>query len=226
MKIRGIIFDFNGTLLFDSDKHEKAWRVFAKKFCGKEISDEEFEKNIHGIVNKRVLEYLYNKPLTNEEILSLEQEKEAIYRKLVFDDKKNFRLVPGAEELLDFICGKNIPHTIATASEITNLEFYIKSFSLEKWFDTSKIIYNNSTFPGKPDPAVYIKASETIGVSPENCLVFEDSKAGLTAAYSAGIRKIIAVASTSEEREKAEAVTGVSEIINNFYDFDTSILND
>ena len=63
MKIRGIIFDFNGTLLFDSDKHEKAWRVFAKNFCDKEISDEEFEKNIHGIVNKKVLEYLYNQDL-------------------------------------------------------------------------------------------------------------------------------------------------------------------
>ena len=140
------------------------------------------------------------------------------------EDTANFRLVPGAEELLDYICKENIPHTIATASEIVNLEFYIKSFSLEKWFDTEKIIYNNNTFPGKPDPAIYIKASKIIGVNPENCLVFEDSKAGLTAAHSAGIGKIIAVASTSEEREKAEKVSGVSEIINNFYDFDITIL--
>ena len=224
MKIKGIIFDFNVTLLSDSDKHEKAWRIFAKEFCNKEITDEEFEKNIHGVVNKKALEYLYEKSLSTEEVLSLEQEKEKIYRRLVMEDIPNFRLVPGAAELLDYICSENIPHTIATASEIINLEFYIKSFSLEKWFDTKKIIYNDNTFPGKPDPAIYIKAAETIGVHPENCLVFEDSKAGLTAAYKAGIGKIIAVASTSEEREKAEKVSGVSEIINNFYDFDITIL--
>ena len=224
MKIKGIIFDFNGTLLFDSDKHEKAWRTFAKEFCNKEISDEEFEKNIHGVVNKIALEYLYAKSLTNEEILSLEQEKEKIYRRLVIEDTPNFRLVPGAAELLDYICRENIPHTIATASEIINLEFYIKSFSLEKWFDTEKIIYNDNTFPGKPDPAIYIKAAETIKVKPEDCLVFEDSNAGLTAAYNAGIGKIIAVASTPEERKKAEKTAGVSEIISNFYDFDMGIL--
>lgn len=72
MKIKGIIFDFNGTLLFDSDKHEKAWHIFIKEFCNKEISDEEFEKNIHGIVNKKALEYLYKRTLSNEEVLSLE----------------------------------------------------------------------------------------------------------------------------------------------------------
>ena len=224
MKIKGIIFDFNGTLLFDSDKHKKAWHIFMKEFCGKEISDKEFEKNIHGIVNKRALEYLYERTLSDEEVLSLEQEKEKIYRKLVSEDTANFRLVPGAAELLDYICKENIPHTIATASEIINLEFYIKSFSLEKWFDIEKIIYNDNTFPGKPDPAIYIKAAKTIGVAPEDCLVFEDSKAGLTAAHNAGAGKIIAVASTPEEWEKAGKIQWVSEIINNFYDFDMNIL--
>ena len=224
MKIKGIIFDFNGTLLFDSDKHEKAWHIFIKEFCNKEISDEEFEKNIHGIVNKKALEYLYKRTLSNEEVLSLEQEKEKIYRRLVLEDTANFRLVPGAEELLDYICKENIPHTIATASEIVNLEVYIKSFSLEKWFDTEKIIYNDNTLPGKPDPAIYIKAAETIGVNPEDCLVFEDSKAGLTSAHNAGAGKIIAVASTPGEREKAESIHWISDIISNFYDFDMNIL--
>ena len=129
MKIKGIIFDFNGTLLFDSDKHEKAWRIFAKEFCNKEISDEEFEKNIHGVINKKALEYLYKKVLSDKEVFNLEQEKEKIYRRLVSEDTANFRLVPGAKELLDYICRENIPHTIATASEIINLEFYIKSIS-------------------------------------------------------------------------------------------------
>ena len=224
MKIKGIIFDFNGTLLFDSDKHEKAWRIFMKEFCGKEISDEEFEKNIHGVVNKKALEYLYKRTLSNEEVLSLEQEKEKIYRKLVLEDTANFRLVPGAAELLDYICKENIPHTIATASEIINLEFYIKSFSLEKWFDIEKIIYNDNTLPGKPDPAIYLKAAKTIGVKPEDCLVFEDSKAGLTAAHNAGVSKIFAVVSTPEEREKAGKIQWISGIINNFYDFDMNIL--
>lgn len=224
MKIKGIIFDFNGTLLFDSDKHEKAWRIFAKEFCKKDISDEEFEKNIHGVVNKKALEYLYDKTLSNKEVFMLEQEKEKIYRKLVSEDTANFKLVPGAKELLEYICKENIPHTIATASEIVNLEFYIKSFSLKKWFDIEKIIYNNNTFPGKPDPAIYIKAAETIGVKPENCLVFEDSRAGLTSAYNAGIGKIIALASNDEEFKKAEEIPWISKIISNFYDFDINIL--
>ena len=61
-------------------------------------------------------------------------------------------------------------------------------------------------------------------MAPEDCLVFEDSKAGLTAAHNAGAGKIIAVASTPEEWEKAGKIQWVSEIINNFYDFDMNIL--
>ena len=80
-------------------------------------------------------------------------------------------------------------------------------------------------FPESPIPQ-YIKAAETIGVRPENCLVFEDSKAGLTAAYRAGIGKITAVASTPEERKKAENLSYLSGIINNFYDFDISVLKE
>jgi beta-phosphoglucomutase-like phosphatase (HAD superfamily) len=88
----------------------------------------------------------------------------------------------------------NIPVTIATSSEITNPRFFIKEFDLKKWLDISKIIFDDGTFKGKPEPDIYIKAAKAakaIGIPIEECLVFEDAVSGITSARKAVIGKII-----------------------------------
>ena len=52
---QGILFDFNGTLFFDTAFHETAWRQYAWKLCGREVSDEEFRAYVHGRTNREIL---------------------------------------------------------------------------------------------------------------------------------------------------------------------------
>lgn len=59
--MKGVIFDFNGTMFFDSDKQEKAWRMYIKKMTGRDVSDEEFKERVHGRNNSDILEYFSGK---------------------------------------------------------------------------------------------------------------------------------------------------------------------
>ena len=107
-------------------------------------------------------------------------------------------------------------------SEWDNVEFYIKEFNLEKWFDINKIVYSDGTIPGKPAPDIFLIAAEKIGLAPKDCIVIEDAIAGINAAKSAGIGKIIAIASL-EPIEFYKKIEGVSKIIKNFEEINKSI---
>ncbi len=191
--MKGIIFDFNGTLFWDSEIQENAWKTFGTKLSGRNITDEEFNTYFHGRTNKDTLEYLTERVLTDKEVNELAQQKESIYRDLCKSDLNKFKLAPGVERYLDYLKENNIPFTIATASEINNVNFFIKEFQLDKWFDISKIVYDDGTFRGKPEPDIYLKASEALNIQPDNCIVFEDASSGIKSAKSAGVKEIIAV---------------------------------
>ena len=191
--MKGIIFDFNGTLFWDSEIQENAWKTFGTKLSGRNITDEEFNTYFHGRTNKDTLEYLKKRELTEEEVNELAQQKESIYRDLCKSDLSKFKLAPGVERYLNYLKENNIPFTIATASEINNVNFFIKEFQLDKWFDIIKIVYDDGTFRGKPEPDIYLKASEALNIQPDNCIVFEDALSGVQSAQRAGVKEIIAV---------------------------------
>jgi beta-phosphoglucomutase-like phosphatase (HAD superfamily) len=123
---------------------------------------------------------------------------------------------------LDYIKEKKIPRTIATMSEWDNVEFYIKEFHLEKWFDLNKIVYSDGTIPGKPAPDIFLLAADKIGIKPSDCLVVEDAIAGINSAKNAKIGKIIAIASL-EPLEFYQKMDGLSGIIRDFYEFDRNL---
>ena len=128
------------------------------------------------------------------------------------------------KQFLNFLKENDIPRTIATMSEWDNVEFYIKEFHLKKWFDLDKIVYSDGKIPGKPAPDIFLIAAEKIGLPPSDCVVIEDALAGIKAAKSAGIGKIIAIASL-EPVEFYQQIDGVSQIIKNFDEIDKCIFN-
>ena len=101
--MKGIIFDFNGTLFWDSEIQENAWKTFGKKLSGRDITDEEFNTYFHGRTNKDTLEYLKKRELTEEEVNELAQQKESIYRDLCKSDLSKFKLAPGVERYLNYL---------------------------------------------------------------------------------------------------------------------------
>ena len=158
--VKGVIFDFNGVLFWDTELQEKAWDDFSIKHRGLPFTEEEKVKILHGRPNRIIQEYLLKRQLSDKEIYKYTQEKETAYRALCLNDINSFKLSPGAVKLFNYLLDKNIPHTIATASERGNLDFFIKHLKLDKWFDTDIIVYDNGTFPGKPEPDIFLKAAK------------------------------------------------------------------
>ncbi len=215
---KGIIFDFNGTLFWDSEKHLEAWREFSKRLRPHPFTDEEMRDYMFGRTNEDIIAYLIGKKPSKEMVDTLGQEKEAVYRQMCRDDAQNTHLAPYAEEFLDWLKENNIPRTIATMSEKSNVDFYIKEFNLEKWFDIDKIVYSDGTIKGKPAPDIYEIAAGKLGLKPQECVVVEDAVSGIEAARAAGIGKIVAIASM-ESPDLYKDIPAVSLIIKDFKDF-------
>ena len=66
--IKGVIFDFNGTLFFDNDKHVKAWGAISRLLRNKDITDEELHKHFNGVPNQKIIQYMKNNQATKEDI--------------------------------------------------------------------------------------------------------------------------------------------------------------
>lgn len=218
-KYAGIIFDFNGTLFFDTDKQTESWSVMAEKLRGYPVSDHEMTTFILGRPNRISIEYLLGKPVSDAEGDRLVQEKEVIYRELCRRDSQHVRLAPGAVDLLDYVTDNRIACTIATGSEIGNVNFYFEIFQLEKWFSLDKVVYDDGVLPGKPHPEIYVKSAQNLGLPPEQCIVFEDADSGIEAARRAQVGKIIAIG-PQQAHGRLRELEGVQLVISTFHEFD------
>ena len=196
MTIKGVIFDFNGTLYWDTKLHNEAWKIFLERY-GICLTDQEKVEKIHGKNNKDILSSLFTRQLGNEETSVLSNEKENIYQDLCL--KTDMQLAPGAKKFLHFLMTENIPFTIATASELGNVDFYFEHLGLNSFFDHSKVAYDDGTMLSKPSPQIFQRAIAALGIEETDILIFEDSIAGILSAENAGAGKIIIVNSNDEE---------------------------
>ena len=122
--MKGIIFDFNGTMFQDSHLHEAAWVHMVKKYSKGELTEHDISGNLHGRTNKEILNFFVSDSLTDEEIEKLSYEKEAYYRELCLERPEELKLTNGLTDVLDTLKENNIPRTIATATVKENLDFY------------------------------------------------------------------------------------------------------
>ncbi len=198
-KFKGAIFDFNGTLFFDSDKQEKAWKRFSTDVRGQPFTNDEMIKHVHGRTNRSILEFLLNREIPDDVLKYFVAKKEDFYRFMCLQDKKNLKLVDGAEALFDHLYKNKTRMTIATSSEITNLQFFIKQFKLNRWFNTDNLIFDDYKIKGKPAPDMYVAAAQKLNLSPAECIVFEASESGIQSATAAGIGKIIIIDPKAEK---------------------------
>lgn len=180
MNYNAIIFDFNGTLFFDTPLHIKAWDTISKQLnCGP-ITLDIIVKKYWGLKNIDLLKGLTDNAYSLEEYELLSSQKEALYRSYVKEDP-SYQLAEGVPEFFDYLKSKGIPFTIASASIKENIDFYIEHFHLDQWIDPSTIVYDDGNYPNKEE--MYRQAIKNL-----NCalpvLVFEDSSHGLKAAHN------------------------------------------
>ncbi len=194
MNLKGILFDFNGTLLFDSDMHIEAFRRLFPKYGLPCPSTEHMIKSFLGKPNRKIYEETVSPVYTEEELAKFIADKEAEYFNICIELGENFRLADGAVEMLDAIKAMGIPYCLATGSERVNVEFYVKHLKLDRWFEIGKnLIYEDGSFTGKPSPDIYNMAAKKIGLTPAECLIFEDATTGILAANAAKAGAVVVV---------------------------------
>lgn len=189
---KGIIFDFNGTLYDDTDLQEEAWAVMTRKYLGRDLGPTEFRDCFYGLGNTDILNYL-NRERSGEPLtLAITDEKEAEYRRICRQSPKRVKFIPGVTDLFDRLTSEGIPMAIATASEITNVEFYFEMFALERWFPMERVVYDTGAFPCKPAPDIFLEAARRLDCPIGDCMICEDSLNGLRGAIASGAGRVIA----------------------------------
>ncbi len=202
--IIGVIFDFNGTMFFDSDKHIKAWTLYMEELTGEKLSDEDVDKYVKTMTGRALMEHYLGYEISDDMYEQLAEEKENIYRRLCMEDKNSLKLAPGLEKFLDYLTEFNIPRTIATTAPMSNVMFYFETFDLYRWFDTDKLVFHDKRLRDKPYPDQYLVACKMINKEPGKCMVFEDSLSGIQSATAAGIKYIVAVTGDNPKLDAKE----------------------
>ncbi len=191
--IKGLLFDFNGTLFFDSRFHIEAFRRCFVSYGVPTLSDQEIVNTLFGKPNEGIFKTAFNKDCTPKDVDNFEKLKEGAYMDICRENPDKFRLCDGVCEMFDFLKEQEIPYCIATGSPYENVKFYFDYLDLGKWFTLDNIVYITGEFPGKPAPDIYIRAAARLGLKPWECAVFEDATSGIAAARAANAAKVFAV---------------------------------
>jgi len=195
MRYNGVIFDFNGTLLFDDPYHDIAWGKVAREVCGQDVDGHELVSKYSGYPNIEILRDISGDTLTDEQLEYYSLRKEAFYREIVRSVPGGASLAPGAVELFDYLKEHGIPCVIASASIIQNIEFFVETFHLDRWFDMDHIVYDDNSYKNKE--MMFREAMRRIGAD-EGILIFEDSPSGISGAANVGA-SVVAIRKESLE---------------------------
>lgn len=189
MKYKAVIFDFNGTLFYDTPFHNIAWQRMTKKITGKDL-DDGLKIKMHGKNNKEIL-YCIQEDMNEKDNEYYSKCKEQMYREICLEHPDKLHLVEGAVDCFEYLKEHGIPFTIASASIKDNIDFFVKTFELEKWFDVNRIIYDDGKHVDKI--SMFKDAAKMLNTEIEDCIIFEDSKTGIGYAKEIGTGLVVGI---------------------------------
>ena len=184
----------DGVICDTNPHHSLAWKAFLNKF---EVAatEEEFIAHMYGKSNSYILKHFLKRDVIGDEFIAMEFEKEALFRQLYEPE-----VVPIAG-LLEFIANlkaNGVKTGIATSAPVENLQLILSKLPLASQMES--LLSSSDVIHHKPNPEVYLKSAANLGISPENCVVFEDSHSGVSAGKAAGAR-VVGVLSTYKKEE-------------------------
>lgn len=175
---KAIIFDLDGVIVDTAKFHFYAWRNLAKKLSIH--FDEKDNEQLKGVSRveslKKILQW-GNKSISDDQFEQLMHEKNQEYLSYV-DEMKPNDVLPGVMPVLNLLKNQDVKMAIGSASK--NAKRILANVDLDEFFDG--IVDGLTVNKAKPDPEVFLKGAELLDANPENCLVFEDSIAGIEAA--------------------------------------------
>ena len=184
MRKNALIFDLDGVLVFTDKFHYLAWKSVADEL-GIPF-DEKVNDRLRGVSRMDSLEIILERyngvPLTAEEKQQIAAKKNDLYRSYLATMTEKDVSDEVRATLAEL---KNRGYLLALGSSSKNAKYILEKVDLLSAFD--KISDGNNIVRSKPDPEVFLKAAEFLGVSPAICAVVEDAKAGIDAAKAGGM---------------------------------------
>ncbi len=188
MGIKAVVFDLDGVLVNTDRFHYLAWKSILQDL-GKDFSVEDNEQ-IKGIARSRSLEILLQMKdikMSEVEKMRVLRKKNNLYLEYITEIDEDY-LLAGVREFLELLKFNGLRTAIASTSDNTSL--VLEMTGLKKYFDV--IIDGYKVKAPKPNPEVYLVSAIELQIEPDECAVFEDSRAGVLSAKRAGM-KVVAV---------------------------------
>ncbi len=180
MKYQGIIFDLDGVICHTDKYHYQAWKKLADKLGI--YFDETINNRLRGVSRMESLDIILEKDssgLTKEEKAAYAEEKNQYYRELL-KEMNSDDLSDEVKDTLNQLRERG--YQLAIGSSSKNAGFILERIGLKGFFDA--VSDGNNITNSKPDPEVFLKAAQFLGLDPKDCLVVEDARAGLLAAVN------------------------------------------
>ncbi len=193
MAFKGVIFDMDGVVVDNHRYHFQAWMEFSRKYKFK-LNHEIYRDEFNGKTNADLFRMIFGK-ISPEEINKYAQEKENVYQALYLKDMKAHT---GLIDFVESLKRKKLKIALGTSAPPQNVDFTLDNLKLRGYFQI--IVDGSMVERGKPDPQVYKLCCDKLGLEPKDCVVFEDSLAGLESAKRAGC-SVIAVATSHKAQE-------------------------
>ena len=176
----------DGTLVDNTPYHFKSWQAFYKNHGLGELAESTYKTSISGVPIIETLRGLF--PDADEATLKgYLNEKETYYREIY---APFLRPINGLENFLSEMKGAGIKMAMASSATMEDINFILNKIPIRDDFEA--IIDGSRVTKGKPNPQIFLKAAEELKADPANCVVFEDSLAGIKAANAAGM-KVVAI---------------------------------
>lgn len=180
------IFDLDGVIVDTAKYHYLAWKNLANTL-GFDFTEEQNEL-LKGVSRVKSLEILLNigkVELSDNQKQTFLKDKNREYLEYV-NKMTADEILPGVNQLLDFLDSNNIKYAIGSASK--NAPLILEKVGLLNRF--SALVDGNDVSKAKPDPEVFLIGAKKLNMKPENCVVFEDAIAGIQAANAANMISI------------------------------------
>ena len=183
---KGFIFDLDGVIVDTAKYHYLAWKKLANEL-GFEFTEEQNEM-FKGVSRKRCLEILLDigkVDATQEQFDRWMFEKNEDYLSYI-DNMDESEILPKVKKTLKYLKKKDQPMALGSASK--NAKPILEKVGLLPYFQS--VVDGTHVSKAKPDPEVFLIAANDLNLKPEDCIVFEDSVAGIQAANIANMISI------------------------------------
>lgn len=185
--IKGIIFDLDGVLVSTDEMHYQAWKRLATELgiTGFNREDNRRQRGVSRMASLEIVLEKSAKTYTQEEKEALAERKNNYYLELL-EDMDDSAVLENVVEVLQVLRKKGVLLAVGSASK--NAPVILEKTGLMPYLD--KISCGLDTTKSKPDPEVFLVAAKKLGLSPAECLVVEDSAAGIEAAKAGGMKSL------------------------------------